>query len=92
MTGAPTYLPTLKPGDVIHSYGSGEVIASRNKNWRIGDKCVSNTGAQEYCVFDTSRRVFAFKIPHKTTQKDLAFFLPLLNNWFVAYQGIVVDG
>jgi len=45
MTGAPTYLPTLKPGDVIHSYGSGEVIASKNKKWRIGDKCVSNTGA-----------------------------------------------
>lgn len=44
MTGAPTYLPTLKSGNIMHSYGCGEVIASKNKSWRVGDKCVGNTG------------------------------------------------
>lgn len=33
-----------------------------------------------------------FKIPHKTKHSEMAFFLPLVNNWFVAYQGIIVDG
>ncbi|KAL4460892.1 hypothetical protein ABPG74_016364 [Tetrahymena malaccensis] len=92
MTGAPTYLPTLKPGQVMHSYGVGEVVQTKNDSWRVGDKCVTNSGIQDYCVMDEQRQMFCFKIPHKTPLDKLAFYLPLLNNWFVAYQGIVVDG
>lgn len=47
-----TYLPAVKLGDVVRSAGAGEVIASRNDKYKVGDKLLGLVGWQEYALVD----------------------------------------
>lgn len=44
LSGAKTYFPGLKPGDVMHCFALGEVIFSRNPEYSLGDYVFGNTG------------------------------------------------
>ncbi len=47
-----TYLPAVKLGDVVRSAGAGEVIASRNDKYKVGDRLLGLVGWQEYALVD----------------------------------------
>jgi len=45
-----TYLPAIELGHVIRSFGGGEVIESKNEQYKKGDFVTGLTGWQEYVV------------------------------------------
>src|SRR5256885_1263795 len=45
-----TYLPVVAIGEVMRAAGLAEVVESRNKEFKKGDKVVGLTGLQDYCV------------------------------------------
>ncbi len=48
------FLFRVKPGDRIHGSGAGEVVESRNPNFRVGDAVMGSLGVQRYAVSDGS--------------------------------------
>ena len=48
------FLFRVKPGDRIHGSGAGEVVESRNPNYRVGDAVMGSFGVQRYAVSDGS--------------------------------------
>ena len=49
MQGA-TYRSALAGGDVMASYGIGEVVESKHASWAVGDLVMADVGWQEYAV------------------------------------------
>src|ERR1700732_5551414 len=49
-----TYLPAVAIGEVMRAIGLAEVVESRHKEFKKGDKVVGLTGLQEYCVIDST--------------------------------------
>src|SRR6202171_6419958 len=45
-----TYLPAVAIGEVMRAIGLAEVVESRHKEFKKGNKVVGLTGLQEYCV------------------------------------------
>jgi NADPH-dependent curcumin reductase CurA len=50
------YLPKVELGGVIRSGGLGEVVQSRNPQYRVGDLAFGMTGWQDYAVADSGAR------------------------------------
>lgn len=40
----------IKPGDIIHGTTVSEVEESRNPNFQVGERVMTNTGWQNYCI------------------------------------------
>src|SRR5438270_9627891 len=51
---ADTYLPAVPIGEVMRAAGLAEIVESRNKGFKKGEKVVGLTGLQEYCVIDSA--------------------------------------
>src|SRR5258708_9472632 len=49
-----TYLPACAIGEVMRAIGLAEVVESRHKEFKKGDKIVGLTGLQDYCVIDSA--------------------------------------
>src|SRR5258708_40337950 len=47
-----SYAPPVAIGEVMRAFGFAEVIESRNKDFKKGDKIVGLTGFQEYVSLD----------------------------------------
>jgi NADPH-dependent curcumin reductase CurA len=47
-----TYLPAVAIGEVMRAAGFAEVVESRHKEFKKGDKLVGLTGLQDYCVIE----------------------------------------
>src|SRR4029077_17056736 len=45
-----TYLPAVAIGEVMRAFGFAEIVESRHKEFKKGDKVVGLTGLQDYCV------------------------------------------
>ena len=46
----PSYLPPVAVGDVMRASGVGQIVASKNADFAVGDLVVGTIGWQEYCT------------------------------------------
>jgi NADPH-dependent curcumin reductase CurA len=52
MNDAKSYIPPVGIGEVMRAGGGGEVIASRNPQFKVGDQVVGVVGVQQYVLSD----------------------------------------
>lgn len=83
------YSDVVAIGDVMRAFAAGEVVASRNPSFQVGDRVVGMLGWQEYAITDGSA------IRRKVTELDLPLSLSLgvlgLNG-MTAYMGLMEFG
>jgi hypothetical protein len=85
-----TYLPAVAIGEVMRAFGFAEVIESRHKDFKKGDKVVGLTGLQDYCVIDPADKRAAFhKVPPIPFLPDTAFLGVLGLTGLAAYFGMM---
>src|SRR5690606_8861848 len=66
------YLPQLQSGDVMASFGIGEVVESSDSRFQVGDIIHGNQGWQDYAVIDSfSRSEFIYKSTPGYSEEDL---------------------
>src|SRR5260370_41742342 len=58
-----SYLPAVAIGEVMRAFGFAEVVESRHKDFKKGDKVVGLTCLQDYCVIDAADKPCSI---HKT--------------------------
>jgi NADPH-dependent curcumin reductase len=88
-----SYLPAVAIGDVMRAFGFAEVVESRHKEFRKGDKVVGFTGLQDYCVIDSADKRGSFrKLPPVPFLSDTAFLGVLGINGLTAYFGMTEIG
>jgi NADPH-dependent curcumin reductase len=84
-----TYLPAVAIGEVMRAYGFAEVVESRHKEFKKGDKVLGLTGLQDYCVIDPAEKRGRFqKIPPVPFISDTAFLGVLGPTGLTAYFGM----
>jgi len=54
LNDAKSYIPPVQIGEVMRSGGVGEVVASNNSGFQVGDHVYGNPGVQQYTVSDGS--------------------------------------
>src|SRR5260221_1786606 len=87
-----SYAPPVAIGEVMRAFGFAEVIESRHKDYKKGDKIVGLTGLQEYVTVDgTEKRPFQ-KVPPVPFVSDTAFLGVLGLNGMTAYFGMMEIG
>lgn len=87
---ADSYLPAVAIGDVMRAFGFAEVLESRHKDFKKGDKVVGLTGLQDYCVIDAADKRGSFKkIPSIPFLSDTAFLGVLGITGLTAYFGMM---
>jgi hypothetical protein len=85
-----SYLPAVAIGEVMRAAGLVEVVESRHKDFKKGDKVVGLTGMQEYCVIDPAGKRSSFrKVPPIPFLSDTAFLGVLGINGITAYFGMM---
>ena len=85
-----TYLPAVAIGEVMRAAGLAEVVESRHKDFKKGDKVVGLTGLQDYCVIDGVDKRGSFrKIPPVPFLSDTAFLGVLGFTGITAYFGMM---
>src|SRR5260370_40065666 len=84
-----SYLPAVAIGEVMRAFGFAEVVESRHKDFKKGDKVVGLTGLQDYCVIDAAdKRGSLQKIPPVPFLSDTAFLGVLGVTGITAYFGM----
>jgi NADPH-dependent curcumin reductase len=84
-----TYLPACVIGEVMRAIGLAEVVESRQKEFKKGDKIVGLTGLQEYCVIGSADKRGGFrKVPPVPFLSDTAFLGVLGATGLTAYFGM----
>jgi NADPH-dependent curcumin reductase CurA len=84
-----TYLPACVIGEVMRAIGLAEVVESRHKEFKKGDKVVGLTGLQDYCVIDSADKRGGFrKVPPVPFLSDTAFLGVLGATGLTAYFGM----
>jgi len=83
LSGAASYAPPLKPGEMIDSFCVGEVIESANPRFAAGDLVALGGGWAEHIVFPG--RGYMQKIPHR--RLPLSYWIgvlgvPGMTAWF----------
>jgi NADPH-dependent curcumin reductase CurA len=85
-----TYLPAVAIGGVMRAAGLAEVVESRHKEFKKGDKVVGLTGMQECCIIDAGDKRGAFrKVPAIPFLSDTAFLGVLGITGVTAYFGMM---
>jgi len=87
---ADSYLPAVAIGEVMRAFGFAEVLESRHKEFKKGDKVVGLTGLQDYCVIDAVDKRGSFqKVPPIPFLSDTAFLGVLGVTGITAYFGMM---
>jgi NADPH-dependent curcumin reductase CurA len=85
-----SYLPAVAIGEVMRAAGLAEVVESRHKDFKQGDKVVGLTGLQNYSVVDpTEKRGNFRKVPPIPFISDTAFLGVLGVTGITAYFGMM---
>ena len=85
-----SYLPAVAIGGVMRAAGLAEVVESRHKDFKKGDKVVGLTGLQDYCVIDPADKRSRFqKVPPIPFISDAAFLGVLGLTGITAYFGMM---
>jgi len=88
-----SYLPAVAIGGVMRAFGFAEVVESRHKNFKKGDKVVGLTGLQDYALIDAADQRGSFqKVPPIPFISDTAFLGLLGINGLTAYFGMMEIG
>jgi hypothetical protein len=88
-----SYLPAVGIGAVMRALGFAEVVESRHKEFKKGDKVVGLTNLQEYCVIDSAEKGGSFqKVPAIPFLSDTAFLGVLGITGMTAYFGMMEIG
>jgi NADPH-dependent curcumin reductase CurA len=87
-----TYLPAVPIGEVMRAAGLAEVVESRHKEFKKGDKVVGLTCLQDYCVIDPDKRASFRKVPPIPFLSDTAFLGVLGFTGITAYFGMMEIG
>lgn len=88
-----SYLPAVAIGQVMRALGFAEVVESRHKDFKTGDKVVGLTNSQEYCVIDPADKRGSFqKVPAIPFLSDTAFLGVLGVTGITAYFGMMEIG
>jgi NADPH-dependent curcumin reductase len=92
MADMPQYMPPVQLGEVMRAFGLAEVIESRHRDYKKGDKVVGLTGLQEY-VLITGEEALAFqKPPSIPFLSDTNFLGTMGINGLTAYFGMLEIG
>lgn len=84
-----TYLPACVIGEVMRAIGLAEVVESRHKEFKKGNKIVGLTGLQDYCVIASADKPGGFrKVPPVPFLSDTAFLGVLGATGITAYFGM----
>jgi NADPH-dependent curcumin reductase CurA len=84
-----TYLPAVAIGEVMRAVGFAEVVESRHKEFKKGDKVIGLTGLQEYCVIGSGDKSGGFrKVPPIPLISDTTFLGVLGITGITAYFGM----
>jgi NADPH-dependent curcumin reductase len=90
MTERDTYLPAVKLGEVMRCIGLAEIVESKTRAFRKGDKVNGLVGMQEYVVLDPRDPVQFFqKIPAVPFVSETAFLGLLGTTGLTAYFGMM---
>jgi hypothetical protein len=85
-----SYLPVVPIGDVMRAAGLAEVVESRHKEFKKGNKVVGLTGLQEFCLIDAADKRGSFrKVPPVPFLSDTAFLGVLGLTGVTAYFGMM---
>lgn len=52
ISGVRSYLPPVKPQDVMRAFCVGKIIYSKSKKFQVGDIAMGMIGWQKYAVLD----------------------------------------
>jgi NADPH-dependent curcumin reductase len=81
-----SYLPAVAIGEVMRAFGFAEVVESRHKDFKKGDKVVGLTGLQDYTLIEAADKRASFrKVPPIPFLSDTAFLGVLGINGLTAY-------
>ena len=85
-----SYLPAVAIGEVMRAGGFAEIIDSRTKEFKKGDKVVGLTGLQEYAVVDPGAKLGFQKVPNIPFLSDTAFLGVLGFTGLTAFFGMEI--
>jgi NADPH-dependent curcumin reductase len=85
-----SYMPRVAIGDVMRAFGFAEIVESRSKEFRKGDKVVGLTGLQEFVAIDTSTQHTFQKVPAIPFLPDTAFLGVLGVTGLTAFFGMEI--
>jgi NADPH-dependent curcumin reductase CurA len=91
MTDIPQYMPPVAIGEVMRAFGFAEVIESRHKDFKKGDRVVGLVGFQDYALIDENAKNHRFqKVPSIPFVSDTAFLGVLGMNGLTAFFGMEI--
>ncbi|HKT47268.1 MAG TPA: NADP-dependent oxidoreductase [Candidatus Acidoferrales bacterium] len=85
-----SYLPAVQIGEVMRAFGFAEIVESRAKEFKKGDKVVGLTGLQEYVVIEPNDKRGFQKVPAIPFLSDTAFLGILGINGLTAFFGMEI--
>ena len=86
-----SYLPAVGIGEVMRAFGFAEVVESRSKEFKKGDKVVGLAGLQEYAVINADDKKRGFqKVPNIPFLSDTAFLGVLGITGLTAFFGMEI--
>jgi len=88
MADIPQYMPPVAIGEVMRAFGFAEVVESRHRQFKKGDKIVGLTGLQDYVVIDGLEKFPFQKIPAVPFVSDTTFLGTLGITGLTAYFGM----
>jgi NADPH-dependent curcumin reductase CurA len=92
MDDIPQYMPPVKLGEVMRSFGLAEITESRHADFKKGDKVMGLTGLQEYAVISSHDPHGFQKLPSVPFLSDTNFLGTLGVNGLTAYFGLLDIG
>jgi NADPH-dependent curcumin reductase CurA len=85
-----TYLPAIPIGDVVRSFGVGQVVGSRREGFRAGDLVSGGVGWQDYLLTDGGGPLPLVKVP---ADADIPLSMNVLGlTGITAYFGLLEVG
>jgi len=89
MADIPQYMPPVQLGEVMRSFGLGEIVESRHHDFKKGDKVMGLTGLQTFVAI-TGKEARTFqKLPSIPFLSDINFLGTLGVNGLTAYFGLL---
>jgi len=91
MSDIPQYMPPVAIGEVMRAFGFAEVIESRHKDFKKGDRVVGLVGFQDFALIDENAKNSRFqKVPSIPFVSDTAFLGVLGMNGLTAFFGMEI--
>jgi NADPH-dependent curcumin reductase len=92
MTDIPQYMPPVQLGEVMRAFGLVEIVASKNPDYKEGDKLLGLTGLQEYALLGEKEARFFQRVPSIPSLSDSDFLGTVGLNGLTAYFGLLEVG